>query len=179
MKSILYALSSICLVLNLAEISQAKEWRGIIPLRSTRADVEKLLGKPFLDDAAPPYAKTYKTENETVHILYSTGLCNIKPNHGWNLPPNTVIYIDVSPHNLKIADLKLNLRKFKKLRNPRYKDLIHYRNKAEGFDITIDRYDTRVIALNYYPESKYNYLRGRGVFHRPKTSSMMFQVDVP
>jgi hypothetical protein len=40
------------MILLLAVMSEAfaKEWRGITPLKSTRADVERLLGKPNSDE---------------------------------------------------------------------------------------------------------------------------------
>src|SRR6266849_4384328 len=40
---------SFLLLLTGAVTSLAKEWRGIVPLHSTRADVERLLGVPTID----------------------------------------------------------------------------------------------------------------------------------
>jgi hypothetical protein len=52
MKAILKAIGCICFALVLTGVSQAQEWRGISPIRSTRADVEQLLGKS--DDRKSP-----------------------------------------------------------------------------------------------------------------------------
>ena len=48
---------------------EAKEWRGITPLKSTRADVERMLGKPN-------QLGRYEIQNERVIITYSEGPCN-------------------------------------------------------------------------------------------------------
>ena len=52
------------LVMNAA----GKEWRGITPLKSTRTEVESLLGKP-------DKFGFYQLENERASIQYSTGPC--------------------------------------------------------------------------------------------------------
>ena len=44
MKRILKFIALATIILSLSETSDAKEWRGIIPLHSTRADVTRLLG---------------------------------------------------------------------------------------------------------------------------------------
>jgi hypothetical protein len=46
MRTTIKIFASIILALTLNLIAQAKEWRGIIPLHSTRADVERILGQP-------------------------------------------------------------------------------------------------------------------------------------
>src|SRR5437867_7037881 len=46
MKAVIRILFSVFMLLILSSISQAKEWRGLVPLHSTRKDVEKLLGPP-------------------------------------------------------------------------------------------------------------------------------------
>jgi hypothetical protein len=55
------------LVLLTSGTSSAKGWRGLIPLHSTRQDVERLLGstRNFY----------YDLQNETVYIDFSSGSC--------------------------------------------------------------------------------------------------------
>jgi hypothetical protein len=43
-------IASFWVMLSIAIICPAKEWRGIVPLKSTRADVERLLGAATNDD---------------------------------------------------------------------------------------------------------------------------------
>lgn len=56
------------LVLVLAPNSFAKAWRGITPLKSTRVEVESLLGKPN-------ELGRYEIQNERAYIFYSEGRC--------------------------------------------------------------------------------------------------------
>jgi hypothetical protein len=63
---ILKLISMVALCLYCAMLVQAKEWRGIVPLKSTRADVERLLGKPNGPGR-------YEFENERAYIDYAKG----------------------------------------------------------------------------------------------------------
>ena len=45
-KAMIRTLRLVVILLILSSISQAKEWRGLVPLHSTKKDVEKLLGPP-------------------------------------------------------------------------------------------------------------------------------------
>jgi hypothetical protein len=60
------ALFIMCVTVGL----QAKEWRGITPLKSTRADVERLFGKEN-------ELKRYQFENERAYIYYSEKPCGM------------------------------------------------------------------------------------------------------
>lgn len=59
---------SILLGLSLSDYTLAKEWHGIIPMYSNRADVERLLGKP--NDGT-----YYDYEDERVQISYVEKPC--------------------------------------------------------------------------------------------------------
>jgi hypothetical protein len=149
------------LFVALATIShpQANSWHGIVPLRSTRADVEKLLGPPTPDSKAP-YAADYKTNNERVFVLYSTGPCNVEPSHGWNVPRGTVINITVEPNiKPKFADLKIDESKYEKRRDPEILHAAYYTNEEEGVSITVNTDEGVVTAISYSPMSKDNHLR--------------------
>src|SRR6185503_17182878 len=80
-------LISTCLALTLAAPLSARGWRGIIPLHSTRADVESLLGKPL-----PDRDYLYQTEDHFVSVDYAKGPCEGWPS-GWNVTANTVLSI--------------------------------------------------------------------------------------
>lgn len=71
------------LLLNTLTVSSTEQWKDIIPLKSTRADVERLLGPP-----PEPQTSTYILRNETVHIFYAKYGCNPAPVvPGWPTPP--------------------------------------------------------------------------------------------
>jgi hypothetical protein len=152
------AIRIVCL-LALACYPQSNSWHGIIPLRFTRADVEKILGPPTPDSKAQ-YAAEYRTPNERVFVLYSSGQCNVDPSHGWNVPAGTVIYISVEPNTKpKLAELKLDESKYKKRPDPEILDLAYYTDEEEGISIEVNTANGVVTSFNYWPTSSENSLR--------------------
>ncbi len=137
---------------------ESNSWHGIVPLRSTRADVERLLGPP-LPESKAPYAASYRTKSERVFVLYSTGPCDINPSHGWNVPAGTVIEISVEPNvKPKLADLKFSENKYKRIPDPELLDLTSYTNDDDGISITVNTKEGLVTAYSYSPMSKEKYL---------------------
>src|SRR5688572_31814092 len=86
-------LLSIIFVLTIAPASSARGWRGIVPLHSTRADVELLLGK-----STDECDCVYRTENEVVRVDYAKAPCEGWP-RGWNVPVGTVLAFSVGTKN--------------------------------------------------------------------------------
>ncbi len=77
-----------------------KPWKGIVPLHSTRADVEKLLGLSTSEDAG------WDIDGEHAEITYSGHGCEEGLPGRWNVAPNTVVSITVSStKDLKLADV--------------------------------------------------------------------------
>ena len=68
-------------------------WKGLTPLKSTRSDVEKILGKPR---KVVPGPVIYENESERVDVAYARDRCE-SWNGDWNMPTNTVIRIEVRP----------------------------------------------------------------------------------
>lgn len=90
----------VCLFTLAPKDAAAKAWRGIVPLHSTRADVEKLLGRPTSEDS------NYEIDGERVLISYSGQGCQEGLPGGWNIPANTVVDISISStKDLKLADV--------------------------------------------------------------------------
>src|SRR5262245_9180257 len=91
---------------------EAKEWRGMVPLKSSRADVEQLLGSPSINRA--DWA-VYQMENEKVSIEYSKGPCTVEFSP-WNVPKHIVISIWVTPiSRVLFADLRIDQTRLKKV----------------------------------------------------------------
>ena len=113
MTGILKVATCICLMLILIEISQAQGWRRIVPLRSSRSDVEKLLGVARRGSVA-----FYSLKDKNILITYSDGLdCDEKGADEWNVPKDKVIGIAVTflpKARVTLKDLKLDLGKFGK-----------------------------------------------------------------
>src|SRR6185503_19862117 len=77
---------------------EAKGWRGIVPLHTTRAEVEKLLGPPT--ELLCEFSVSYRTENEGVIISYDRGLpCGIGDKYSQRrVPRDTVESIFITPN---------------------------------------------------------------------------------
>src|SRR5678815_3484380 len=84
-------------ILLCAATAQAKGWRGIVPLHSTRSQVEQLLGPPT--EQSSTYSVVYKTPTETVEIYYADGSpCGIGEKYSrWRVARNTVLEIFITP----------------------------------------------------------------------------------
>ena len=95
---------STILLLGSIEAAYAREWRGIVPLRSTRSDVVRL----FNQCSDQVEACRFTLENENVHILFSGGLPSHHSDCATRLPPEAVMFIAVEPRmKLKRLDRKL------------------------------------------------------------------------
>lgn len=131
-------------------------WKGIVPLHSTRADVERLLGPPVRPCQT---GCSYDTKNEGVFVLYSGRLCGNDEQDRWRVPPDTVISLTIYPAvKPKLSDLKLNLRRFTKTKDPELRGYLTYTSKRRG--VTYEVSDTRVVlGIEWFPASKDESLR--------------------
>jgi hypothetical protein len=127
--------------------AEAAEWRGIIPLKSTRAEVEKRLGVKEGD--------FYKFESERAWIFYSSG--NLDGNDcSSKAAKDVVTRISVIPEDeLLLKNLNLDLTKFRKVRNPQYPHIVTYINEEDGVDYEVSEASNNDIQhISYYPSRK-------------------------
>lgn len=97
-----------------ARVSTAKPWRGIEPLRSTRADVIRLLNQCVNEREACEFT----IESEEVYILFSGGLSDEHSDCMHKLPPETVVFLESRPiKNAKVSKSLLKTGRFQKF-NP-------------------------------------------------------------
>lgn len=164
MKMILRVFSGICLILCLASISQAKEWRGIVPLHSTRTDVERLLGR-----ASNECKCSYYSNDVNVFVVYSSGNCKSGESGGWNIPPDTVIRFSIYPKvKPKLSELKVDLSKFRKTDDPELVGNAFYMNEEEGSGFEVD-VSGIVMGFYYEPAAKDKNLRCSNAAHNNGT----------
>ncbi len=143
--------TGIFLLLLLAMNSSAKSWRGITPLKSTRADVERLFGKP--NDLG-----RYEIENDRAYIFYSEGPCvgeyrNLSQEKCECLvSKDTVLRIAVA---LKTATRFQGVdgSKFTRTDLASSGNMSAYSNVAEGVVYTVDDSARRVTAVDYWPSA--------------------------
>jgi hypothetical protein len=153
MRTIRKICSCFCLTLSLALLTEAKEWRGIVPLHTNRAEVERLLGT---SDGVG--SGVYKLENEVVFIQYSGKPCETGETYSWNVLRNTVINISVSPRVLpRFADLQLDLSRYKEKDDPEVGGYTYYIDEEEGH--TYDVTNGLVMSIGYTPAAKDRNLR--------------------
>ena len=113
---------------------QHNTWRGLIPLQSKRADVERLLNSPRLSHG---FTYVYQTGNERVDVLYSAGPCQMSGVERWKVPADTVLKIMVTPKaTLLIRDLRPDATRYSRTQDAHPENWVHYWNLEDG--ITVD-----------------------------------------
>ena len=154
MMNLLIALTGLLFSFSTGAIHQPRGWNGIVPLHSTRADVERVLGR-----SEDPCNCIYKTKSESVHVEYGEGTCNGFP-PGWNVPRGTVLLITVRSSNQpKITDLHIDLNRYVKF----YDDagFTYYASRETGVKYEVS-HDGTVTGVSYIASASDAHLRWSG-----------------
>src|ERR1043165_281726 len=149
MNTRLTTLIAILIIPAVLVVVEAKQWRGIIPLHSTRTDVERLLG-----NASPRnQLTTYQTEQEAVSVLYASGPpCGSDADSEWNVPKDTVVSITVAPKNrVLLSELKIDLSTYDQLSDVHRPNIITYLNNQDG--IRIETFQDEINSVSYFPSA--------------------------
>ena len=121
----------------------AKEWRGIVPLHSTRSDVERALGPS--DGECKCH---YDTGAEFVGVEYAKAPCKGYP-PGWNVAADTVLSIKVRLKSEQLfSDFKLDLSKYVISQDDTL--TMYYASRDEGIIYSVS-HDGRVNYVTYIP----------------------------
>ena len=139
--------------------SPPNAWRGLVPLSSTRADVERVLGKA---KTAREFISVYKTIGETVDVLYSAGPCMMSAVERWNVPANVVIRIVVRPRTeISVQALNLDRARYPRLQEGHLDNWVRYMNDEDGVMVETIMYskNEQVYAITYWPRIKDKSLR--------------------
>jgi len=138
-------------------VAQNNRWKEIVILRSTRADVEKMMGKGE-ERASIVY---YPIKEGSLHIEYSDGHCRPGQYRGWKVPEGTVIELTYTPFNNPplLSSLHLDLSRFRITReSPDVPDLITYIKDDDGIAYTV-QLDGTVSEIRYFPSTQYDKLQ--------------------
>ena len=142
-----------CLIIGNAK-KQQKGWRGIVPLHSTRSDVERVLGQ-----SEGQCNCIYKTDDDFVYIEYAKGPCKGNPS-GWNVPAGKVLSITVrSRIERRLSELKFDPEEYVKTQDDAF--TTYYTKNREGITYEISL-EGVVSAITYSPSITDNGLRCNG-----------------
>jgi len=144
------SLLALCPVLSAVSAVQARGWHAIVPLHSTRADVERLMGPP--DEKISEYSVFYRTPKETVIVQYAQGLpCGIGQKYSqWRVPRNTVVSILVTPAQpVRLSDLGIDESKYEKRSGGHRSDDVYYINDQDGESLRVFLNEVR--TMSYFP----------------------------
>ena len=144
-------------MLTVASLSNAKEWHGIVPLHSTRADVERLLGPST--DPTKEHASIHKTKNEVVLVVYASGPpCGTDARSMWQVPRGTVVSLTVaSRREQQVTDLPIDITSYEKIEDGHLPGITRYISEEEGISIEVDK--DKVTDISYFASAKDKYLR--------------------
>ena len=144
-------LLTILFVLISVPVISARGWRRIIPLHSTRSDVERLLGKPL-----PDSDYLYQTENDFIRVDYSKGPCDGWL-LGWNVPRDTVLEFTVRSNTpVLFSELHIDTTNFWKA----YDDasFTYYANRKQGIQYVVSS-EGVLNDTKYFPTTEDSRLR--------------------
>lgn len=133
----------------------AKSWRGIVPLYSTRADVERILGKPTRAGEADVY---FRLRDYLVFISYQTASCSTftgQFGYEWDVPRGTVVAVGVMPTQQIFIGPLLSGGNFK--RQEYDLDFVYFIDDTNGLEI--ETHNGRVTLMTYTPEKAEDHLR--------------------
>lgn len=130
----------------------SEEWKKIVPLQTTRVQVEATLGP-----AGAGFDVTYHLQDGNLSIEYSTGPCESGQKEGWNVPKDVVVSLHFSPRkSRKLSQLRLDSRKFRKITNEHLPSVTYYINDEDGITYAIQQ--GKVDYIEYGPSRKFDHL---------------------
>ena len=140
-------------VASIIQTPRPTEWRGIVPLKSTRTDVERELGH------ADIACRCYKTDNEIVHVTYATDRCT-GDLPGWNVPRDTVVRITVRPlKEIPLSEIEPNTEGFVRTVDDTF--TAHYAHGGKGLRYSVSSAGL-ITSITYLPSVGDNSYRCAG-----------------
>lgn len=148
------------LVMGMADATVAKPWRGIVPLRSKRQHVRKVLGKPVIEGTGS--IELYEKQEGRVQVMYARKPCEqgLPADWGnWKVARDTVVNISITLHEeFPVANLKIrNIEKYKWYTGE--SGATYYRDELRGIEYQVQ--DDMVTAIAYGPTTRNRDLRCR------------------
>ena len=151
-------LTSLLCIFVYVSSTTAKEWCSIVPLKSTRADVERVLKtKPVRCGGR---SCLYKLSDKNVLVYYAAEpTCrNDDATTSWKVPADTVIQIIVhfkTPQ--KFSALDIDVTKYDRVPDKELHGLVYLSDYAQG--VRMETSGDIVRAITYYPAATDDHLR--------------------
>jgi hypothetical protein len=150
MNVILAVLLNVLLTIMNTVAAPIQDWQWIVPLKTTRTEVERILGP-----TKTAYYADYQLNDGALFIEYSSGPCRPDRKGGWDVPENVVVSMSFSPkHHQKLSALKLDSRKYRKVIDPELPSVTYYINEVDGITYSIQ--SRKVDYVEYGPAKKYD-----------------------
>ena len=124
-------------------------WQGIVPLRSTRAEVERQLGPP---KSSLGEIYRYDTSENRVYVSYTSDPCSVNGANPTGAATDVALKIEVSPKStLLVRGLRLNPDKYKRIQDDHPENWVHYLNSPEGITVhaVLNNGCEQVLAITY------------------------------
>ena len=148
-----------CILFGSAQMPSTTDWRGLSPLKSTRTDVERTLGRP--DEIIGKETLAYCFPDSVVyfHFISNPNCERQLPYTSWNVTSDTLTAIDIT-FRLQplVAATGIDLSKYKK--SEAGGDLLdrhNYFNADDSFVIEVG--NNYLAGYHYRPGSKQAHLR--------------------
>ena len=110
------------------------EWRSLVPLVTTRNEVEAELGAP---SSGKEYILIYDTTEERITVWYGGAKKSATDKCRWDIPNETVFNFLLAPKKkVRLADVKIDLTKYQKQKALEMVQDYYYYNENEGVTIT-------------------------------------------
>ena len=144
--------------LNIIGFSQTVEdgWKDIKPLKTDKATVNQILGKPEKVDDNDYH--NYRTEEAFIRVNYSTAPCkdNQYERGEYNVTEETVLDYWVRPEKaIKLSDFQFKREKYKRVPDQELRDLARYYNEEDGVFIFVGIEDEiEYVGKIYFRPSK-------------------------
>jgi hypothetical protein len=128
---------------------RAKEWKGIVPLKTSRLEVARLLGPP--DEMGG-----YQVKGTYVRIIYTSSDCGGELTTCECLVGKDIVErVSVAIQSeLKLMSLKLNLKNYVRERDSHLLVYETYSDLDEGIVYTVFTEDNTVTNITYFPSKR-------------------------
>ena len=126
-----------------------ESWRGLIPLKSSRPDVEDLIGKPKSEISSTIYV--YRTEDAEVMVKYTNReTCLNKHLCECHAPDNMVSEIVVRPNEqYSFSSMDTTKWNFERIPNAENAWIMNYFDRSAGILYSVDTRSDMVLYVQY------------------------------